>query len=508
MTFSTKKIIFFLTCYCMLFAGFAQAPFPNFDSYIQTAMIDWKIPGMSLAIVKNGKIVYAKGYGIRNIIRPTEKVDENTIFAIGSNTKAFTATALALLQQERKLGLDDKVRRYFPAFEMEDKYAAQEMTLRDLLTHRIGIDTWNGDFTHWGSKYTKAELIQKMQYLPTASSLRSRFAYCNISYMLAGEVIPKVTKGDTWDMFLKERFFEPLQMTRTCTSTNQLPTYDNVAMPHTMYRNTLVKVPWRNIDNLAACGAINSSAIDMSHWLIMQMDSGRYAGKIIVPQLVLMNTHVPQMAIPVFPYNNPAYPSSHFSAYGLGWFLKDYQGKMLIHHAGVVDGMVSQTGFLPESKLGVVILTNSDAHNFASALMYQILDAYLGATPKDWNKAALEEKKREEEEKEPLESKKNLQNKPSLPLEFYTGYYLHPHYGQMTIRMQNKELVVTPSAHPGISGKLIPWNGNQMMCEWSDLVWDRSLFNFSIQDDKVKFFDMTTRPDLIDPMMYLFEKIE
>lgn len=508
MLFPKLKNTFFFVCCFILHSTFAQAPFSNFDSYVQAAMIDWQIPGMSLAVVKEGKIVYAKGYGIKNIIFPNEKVDENTIFAIGSNTKAFTATALALLQQERKLGLDDKVRRYFPTFEMEDKYAAQEMSIRDLLTHRIGIATWNGDFTHWGSKYSKEELIQKMKYLPTASSLRTRFGYCNIAYMLAGEVIPKVTKGDTWEMFLKERFFEPLQMSRTCTSTHQLPSYDNVAMPHTLYRNNLVKLPWRNIDNLAACGSINSTAIDMSHWLIMQMDSGRYAGKMVVPQLVLTNTHIPQFAIPAFPYNNPTYSSTHFAAYGLGWFLNDYQGNMLIHHAGAVDGMVSQTAFMPEKKIGLVILTNSDAHNFTNALMYQILDAYLGSPFKDWNKEALAEKKQEAAENEPVEAKKNLKNKHSLPIEAYTGYYLHPHYGQMAIRLQNKELVVTPSAHPGTTGKLLAWNGDDMMCEWSDLMWDKSLFHFSIQDDKVKFFEMTTRPDLLDPMTYLFEKME
>ncbi len=503
-----KKTILLCAILSFLRLAFCQAPFPNFDSYIQTAMIDWQIPGMSVAIVKDGKIIYAKGYGVRNISRPNEKVDENTIFAIGSNTKAFTATALALLQQERKLSLEDKVGRFFPNFKMADDFATQEMTIKDLLTHRIGIDTWNGDFTHWGSKYSKEELIQKMKYIPTASSLRSRFAYCNIAYMLAGEVIPKVTKGKTWEVFLKERFFEPLQMSRTCTSTNELPAFDNVAMPHTLYRKKLMPVPWRNIDNLAACGSINSTVIDMSHWLIMQMDSGRYAGKMIVPQLVLNNVHAAQVAIPVLPYHNDLFPSSHFAAYGLGWFLKDYQGKMLIHHAGVVDGMMSQTAFVPENNIGLVILTNSDAHHFTDALMYQILDAYLGETTKDWNKAFLAEKEQEAENSEPFGASKNTHNKASLPLESYTGYYLHPHYGQMTIRLQNKELVVQPSAHPNITGKIKAWNGDKMLCEWSDKVWDSSVLSFMIENGKVKDFDMSVRPDLIDPMLYVFEKME
>lgn len=503
-----KKYILLLILLKTTITLFPQAPFPNFDTYIQTAMIQWQIPGMSIGIVKDGKIIYTKGYGIRNINQIDQKVNENTIFAIGSNTKAFTATALALLQQEGKVGLDDRIQRYFPTFQMGDTYAAQEMTIRDLLTHRIGIDTWYGDFTHWGSKYSKTELIEKMQYLPTASSLRSRFGYSNVAYMLAGEVIPKATKGKTWETFIKERFFDPLQMARTCTSTNQLPAFDNVAMPHTLHRNKLISLPWRNIDNMAACGSINSTAIDMCHWLIMQMDSGRYAGTQIVPQLVLNNVHAAQMALPAYPYHNSNFPTSHFAAYGLGWFLKDYQGKMLIHHAGAVDGMISQTAFIPEEKIGLVILTNSDANDFPSALMYQIIDTYLGVAYKDWNAWVLARIKEEEEQSTPFESTKNTDNKASLPLEAYVGYYIHPHYGQMTIRLQNKELIVTPSAHPGTTGKIKAWNGDQMVCEWSDLFWDRSLMTFIIGAGKVRSFDMTTRPDLLDPMIYLFEKME
>lgn len=487
----------------------AQAPFANFDSYIENGMKAWQIPGMSVAVVKNGKVIYAKGYGVKEINK-TEKVDENTLFGIGSNTKAFTSTALTWLEYERKINLNDKVQRFFPTFQMEDTFATKEMSYRDLLCHRLGIPTWYGDFTHWGSKYSKQELIQKMRYIPAAYSFRTRFGYCNVSYMLAGEVIPKIYGGKTWEDVMRERFFVPLKMSRTCTSTDELAALGNVATPHTLWRKQVTTLPWRNIDNVAACGSINSSAVDMSHWLIAQMDSGRLDGKAIIPWRAIEQTHIPQIVLPAMPYKNPIFPASHFSAYGLGWFLKDYCGKMLIYHSGAVDGMVSMTAMLPEENFGIVILTNHDTHNFISALMYQALDAQLKLPYKDWHQFFMDAYKKEKEENrsKEIDEQRDINTRPSLELAKYAGYYFHPHYGQMTIRYQNGELIVLPSGHPNTTGKLMAWNGDMFVCEWTDKVWDRSTFRFTIENDKVINFDMLTQPDILDPMAYLFERLE
>ncbi|MBX7240799.1 MAG: serine hydrolase [Bacteroidia bacterium] len=488
-------------------SGVAQPPFAGFDDYIEKGMKDWKIPGMSVAVVKNHQIIYAKGYGVKETGKP-EKVDSETIFAIGSNTKAFTAAALANLEYDRKLKLNDKIQAYFSAFQMEDTFDARQITLRDLLCHRIGLSTWEGDFTHWGSKYSKEELISKMRYLPKAHDIRTSFGYCNVAYMLAGEVIPKVTKGVTWEKYIQDKFFVPLDMSRSCTSTNELSALGNVATPHTMWRKSLITLPWRNIDNLAACGSINSTATDMARWLIMQMDSGRYEGRQVLPWIVVRNSHIPQIPINVVPYFNKNFPDSHFLGYGLGWFVRDYHGKMLVFHSGAVDGMVSMTVFLPEEQTGIVILTNSDAHNFISALMYQFADNAVKAPYKNWEETFLEQHFEEEKEKNEIEDSRNPDNKPSMELRQYAGHYFHSHYGQITLRFSGNTLTAYPSAHPGITGTLIPWDGDKFICEWTDKMWDRSTMNFTVENRQIIDFSMETRPDLLDPTTYIFEKIK
>jgi hypothetical protein len=266
-------------------------------------------------------------------------------------------------------------------------------------------------------------------------------------------------------------------------------------------------LPWRNIDNLAACGSINSTAKDMAHWLIAQMDSGRFQQAAVFPSTLVMQSHIPQIALPALPYRNPNAPTTHFQCYGLGWFLKDYYGKMMVYHSGAVDGMTSITAMLPEDKFGLVILTNSDAHGFLTPLMNQILDAHLKNPYKDWNKITLERKKLTEEEESHGGTPEDKNNPPSLPLLSYTGYYFHSHYGQITIRQENKQLKVYPSAHPTTVGTLKSWNGDYFECEWTDKVWDRSFLDFVIENGEVKNFDMITRPDLIDPSTYNFIKV-
>ncbi len=486
--------------------GLAQPPFAGFDEYIEKGMKEWQIPGMSVAVIKNHQIVYTKGYGVKEIGKP-EKVDTETIFAIGSNTKAFTAAALANLEYDRKMKLNDKIRFYFSDFQMEDTFDARQITIRDLLCHRIGLSTWEGDFTHWGSRYSKEELIYKMRYLPKAHDIRTNFGYCNVGYMLAGEVIPKTTKGVSWEKYIQDKFFVPLDMYRTCTSTNELPALGNVATPHTLWKKSLTTLPWRNIDNLAACGSINSTAPDMAHWLIMQMDSGRYEGRQVLPWIVVRNSHIPQIPIGVVPYNNTYFPTSHFLGYGLGWFVRDYYGKMMVFHSGAVDGMVSMTAFFPEDKTGIVILTNSDAHNFISALMYQFADQTVRAPYKDWQSHFLKQHIEEESEKNDLEATRNPENKPSFALNQYTGHYFHPHYGQITLRYSGKALTVLPIAHPGVTGTLLPWDGDKFICEWTDKMWDRSSVSFTVENGKVIDFSMETRPDLLDPTTYIFVKV-
>lgn len=499
----------FLLSLCFQFLSAQKPVFQDFDAYIQNGLKQWNIPGLSVAVVHKDEVVFAKGYGSSDL-QNKKPVNEHTIFGVGSNTKAFTATALSWLQYERRLYLDNKIRQYLPDFQMEDTLAAREMTIRDVLCHRIGTATWSGDFTHWGSKYSRKELIQKMRYIPAANSFRTRFGYTNVGYMLVGELIPIALGGQTWEELMKTRFLKPLKMERTSLSVEDLSGFSNVATPHTLYRNEqLISVPWRNIDEIAACGGMYSSAADMANWLMAQMDSGRLEGRAVIPWKVIQETHLPHICLPAPPYRSPLFPSTHFQAYGLGWFLKDYQGRMLVYHGGAIDGMLSLSVMLPEEKYGFVILTNSDSHQFIYALMYQLLDHFCKAPYKDWNAHFYREYSEHQAEiARTFDDQKNINNFPSLNPKQYAGYYFHPHYGQIAIRYENGQLKAYPSAHPEIVGKLLNWNGDLFVCEWTDKVWDRSTMRFEVEAGKAVRFDMLTRPDFLDPSPYMFERVE
>jgi CubicO group peptidase (beta-lactamase class C family) len=329
------------------------------DEYILQAMERWQVPGMSVAVIKDGKVIHLKGYGVRELGKP-ELVDENTVFAIASNTKAFTGTALAILEAEGKLKLTDKIVNYFPDFKLYDDKFSSSVNIIDVLSHRMGFGTFHGDFFTWGTKFSRKELIEYLRYVIPVYEFRTGYGYNNTGFVIAGEIIPIVT-GISWDDFIKERFFVPLEMTRSVTKTEELNKLDNKAIPHSFdYNFRMTPLPYNKVDNLAACGGIYSSAKDIANWIMMQLNVGLFNGKQVVEKTVLNKTLTPQniYRIPVYNPKNPV--SRHFLAYGLGWYMQDYRGKLMIEHSGGYDGMVSRTSFMPEINAGVVILNNND----------------------------------------------------------------------------------------------------------------------------------------------------
>ncbi|MBD0260817.1 MAG: beta-lactamase family protein, partial [Cytophagales bacterium] len=353
----------------------------SLDRYVTRGMADWQIPGLAVAVVKDGKVVCLKGYGVREASRP-DRVDENTLFMIGSNTKAFTATALALLEGEKKLSLDDKVRKWLPAFTLHDTLAAREANLRDLLSHRVGMKTFQGDFMYWTSDLTRREVMQKFGALPPAYGFRAWYGYCNAAFLVAGEVIPAAA-GVPWETFVKERILTPLGMDRTRMLAAELASEGNLAASHTLVQGKLTKIPHPNIDNLAPAGSMSSSARELTHWLRMQLDSGRFEGREVIPFAALQSTRTAHTI--VSSQKSPFFPR-HFSLYGLGWFLQDYDGRQVITHTGGVNGFVTLTAVVPEERLGIVVLTNTDANAFYQALYYQLLDAYLERPYRDYHR--------------------------------------------------------------------------------------------------------------------------
>ncbi|MCY7349348.1 MAG: beta-lactamase family protein, partial [Cytophagaceae bacterium] len=313
----------------------------SLDRYIELGLKDWQIPGLSIAIIKDGRVILAKGYGVREMGK-SDKVDENTLFMIGSNTKAFTATALAMLEADKKLTLNDPVTKHLPDFKLYDPAVTRQVTLTDLLGHRLGLRTFQGDFTYWTSNLSRQEVIQKFGLNKPLYGFRTRYGYCNAGFVTAGEVVPIASGGTLWEDFIREKIFKPLGMNRALALSAEIIKATNAAVSHTWYEGQLLKLPYPAIDNLAPAGSLSSSAREHANWLLMQLDTGRFEGKQVVPKEAILKTWTPQTIVNT---DKSTLSPNQFGLYGLGWFINDYAGRRLISHDGGVDGFVSTTCF-------------------------------------------------------------------------------------------------------------------------------------------------------------------
>jgi len=478
----------------------------DIDDYILKALQNDDIPGVSVAIVKDGNVVLAKGYGYREKEK-INKVDENTLFMIGSNTKAFTATALCLLEYEKSLSLNDKVSKWMPDFKLYDELATKDIMIRDLLCHRLGLQTFEGDFVNWDSDLSRAEIIHNLRNLIPVFPFRSRFGYCNAAFLTAGELIPIVT-GKSWDDFIQEKILTPLDMKRTFVSVSGIANDKNSAFPYTENIDELVKLPYPNIDNLAPAGTISSCAKDMANWLLMQLDSGKFNGATVIPFDALKQTRMSNMV--AGNGMGQFFPSSHFRNYGLGLFLADYYGKLVVWHTGGVDGFVSSTCFLPEENLGIVILTNTDQNSLYDALRYQIIDSYIGAPFRNYEDKYLEGKAaQKKEEKEFIEKNRKLvaENSASdISLKIYTGTYTNSAYGKIEIKIgDDGKLKIYFSHHPFLIGQLEDIGGRSFFCTYNHPEYGYKVIPFEMKDSRVYSVKITVN-DFIDFMPYEFVK--
>ncbi len=479
----------------------------DLDAYIEKAMEEWQVPGLAIAIVKDGKVIYNKGFGVREINKK-DRVDTNTLFAIASNTKAFTAHALGLLVQEGKISWDDPVLKYLPDFQLFDPEVTRKITIRDLLCHRSGLGTWAGDLIWWGSIYTREDVMDRIRFIKPVADFRTTYRYSNMMFLVAGQIIPEVT-GSSWDDFLKERFFSPLQMRNTNTSVSELDFTRNIALPHTIRNDKVVSVPYVNVDNSAPAGAINSCTADLVHWLRLQLASGSYNGEQLVNPEIIAETRKSHIMIPISPYAKKINPYSHLSTYALGWRLRDYRGRLIVNHTGGLDGMYSYLGFMPDEHLGLVILTNLDNHSLQRALAYHVYDALLNLDFQDWSKRFLDAFKEEAVKKEKGKRKKEKieGTKPSHEKSDYLGTYISRLYGEAEIYEQNRELKIRLSAHPKITGTIQHWQYNTFLVKWTDVIFDENFVYFDLDDQGgIKQFRMSVRPDWIDTWEYTFVK--
>ncbi|HEX4931570.1 MAG TPA: serine hydrolase [Gemmatimonadaceae bacterium] len=415
-------------------AGGDAARFAKLDAYVAATMKAWKVPGIALAIVKDDSIVYAKGFGTRTVGKD-EPVDANTVFAIGSASKAFTAALVAMAVDEGKMKWDEKVSSYLPGFQLYDNYASRELTVRDALSHRSGLS--RGDFAWYLGGFDRADILRRVRYLAPTWSFRSTFGYQNIMYLAAGEAVAAAER-QSWDDQVRSKIFAPLGMTSSSTSVKALEGRPNVATPHYLLNDTLVTAPYKNIDNIAPAGSINSTVRDMAQWLRLQLGRGKYAGK----QLISSGNHgdmwQPNIHIRLDgPQALYMAPGANLQSYGMGWFLQDFNGRLAVHHGGNIDGMSAMVAMLPEEQLGVVVLTNLNGTPAQGTLFAYAFDLFTRETPRDWNADYLKlvgpltdaAKKAEEA----LEKARVAGTKPSLALDKYVGTYNDSLYGDIVV---------------------------------------------------------------------------
>ncbi len=491
-TFLKRFAIVFVATMLVSFAraqSSALAPPADLDAYVASSMKTFDVPGMAVAIVKDGKIVVAKGYGIRKLGDPTP-VDEFTMFGIGSNTKAFTTAALATLVDEGNLSWDDPVYQRLPGFVMYDPYVSHEMTIRDLLTHRSGMGLGEGDLLFWPhSTYTREEVIYKLRFMKPASSFRSHYAYDNLLYMTAGQIIPAVT-GTSWDDYIRQHIFAPLDMNHSNVSNTAFKPGDDYAFPHSNVDGKLQVIPFGELDNAGPAGAINSCAADMAKWVQLQLNRGKFVdhdGRLFTEQ----RSREMWSAQTILPVGDPPPPlaglKANFADYALGWGLRDYHGRKLVGHTGGVGGFVSRVMLVPEENLGVVVLTNAEEGGAFDSILYHVLDHYFHLPPTDWIAAYKTLKDTEEkdaaETMKKAEGSRDANSKPSLPLEKYAGVYNDAWYGPITIRMENGGLVITFDHTPGMIGDLQHWQHDTFKAHWRVRTIEDAFITFSLNPD-------------------------
>lgn len=476
----------------------------SLETYITRGMAKWEIPALSIAIVKDGKVIFMKGFGVVKL-GSKEQVNENTLFMIGSNTKAFTATTITILQDEGKLTLNDKVQKWMPEFKLRDLLASKEIIIADLLSHRIGFETFQGDFTYWTSNLSRSDVIHKMALIDPIYNFRTKYGYCNAAFLTAGELIPKIT-GKSWEETVKEKILTPLKMNRTLMLSQELRTASNTAFPFTLVDDKLTELPIPYIDNLAPAGSISSCVKDMATWLMVQLNNGKIDSIQVIPEKAILAIRRPYSMIAL---DSRDKQETHFYLYGLGLVISDRNGKLVYSHGGGVDGFLSSVMFIPEEKVGIVVLTNTDQNNFFQNLTDEIRDAYLGLPYQNYSDKSFEVFKKElYKSKAKIDSLKNvvkLFNKPSIQIENYVGTYTNEVYGDIAIKLEKNNLNIHFSNHPDLIGKLEHLKNDVFLCTYSNPTMGIVEIPFNIDNEKVLGLTLSVA-DFVEFTPYIFKK--
>jgi len=463
----------------------------DLDAFIEREMEAWRLPGLAIAVVHDDKVILAKGYGVRQVGKPA-KVDADTVFAIGSTSKAFTAAAIGSLVDAGKLRWDTPVVQVWPDFRLSDEWITREIRVSDLLANRSGLSLVS-EAIWYGTGYERAEIVRRLALVPFDEGFRYQFQYRNTMFLLAGELIPRVD-GRTWDDYLRDVFFRPLGMKRTYASEVQLGNQvQNIAWPHIIgYDGKPVSFWYRKMHNIGPAGSIFSSVRDLGQWLRLQLGGGSVDGRAYLkPETMAMmhRSHTPMAA--TGPAGETVSTPVELLSYALGWVTESYRGVRVVWHNGGIDGMSAWVGMVPGKRLGVAILSNLDECDLRRAIFYKIIDHLVGGTPIEQEKnlvakqrAFLAERDKAEEQWKALEAK---EGKPALPLTAYAGRYRNPIVGEVTVKVEKGRLVLDRT--PEQTLRLLCEDGNRFLGKYlhpiEDLRSGKTPYQFDTEGDRV-----------------------
>lgn len=475
-------------------------------AYVERGRRLWDIPGVAVVVVKDGQVVVSQGFGTRAANGQGGPVDGNTLFMIASNSKLFTGTALAQLALERKLRLDDPVRQYLPNFRLYDSTSTQLVSIRDVLGHKLGTKTFQGDFTFWDSNLSRAEIVEKMRLLKPPYPFRQTYGYCNSGFVTAGEIIPAVTDGQRWEDWVQQRLLTPLGMFNTYPLTTGFGQRPNIALPYSTTFGTLTKLPFDDLANMGPAASMVSCTNDLAHWLKFQLDSGKYQGRQVLPWATLVSTREANTLVTA---TKSYFLPSHFTTYGLGVLSADYSGRQVYWHTGGANGYVTNVCFVPEANLGIAVLTNQDNQAFFEALRYQLLDAYLGVPYVDRSRQywTLRERSRTaaRQQQTRLRLRAAQRNKPIRALAAYVGTYQHAVYGTLTVEAKGRQLLVRFSHHPHLTATLDYMDGDTFRLTYSNPAYGIFAAPFTAENGQVRTLEVRVN-DFLEGDPYLFTK--
>jgi CubicO group peptidase (beta-lactamase class C family) len=503
------KLLFTVAFIALQFASANAQLKPNeIDDLVHKTLKTFDVPGIQVGIVKDGKLIHAKGYGLRSL-NTKQPVDANTEFGIASNTKAFTAFALGMLIDENKLTWDTHVTDIIPEFKMYDPYVTSEFTVRDLLCHRSGLGLGAGDLMFWpdSNTFSKAEIIHNLRYLKPVSSFRTQYDYDNLLYIVAGEVVERIS-GVSWENFIQTRIFKPLDIKNTYTTFREMKDWSNVIDPHAPVNGQIkvVRRDWSN--NANAAGGIYTNVSEMSKWMILLLNGGKYGANLekrLISEKNFTELWTPQTIIPV---KSPGSYNTHFASYGLGWFISDVKGYKQLTHTGGLAGIVTQTTLLPELNLAIMVYTNQQSGAAFNAITATIKDSYLGIKGNDRVKEYSDKERANFEEANKIVSEINskietqAKNQSNIALKSaqVLGEYQDPWFGLVTISMKDNQLWFTSQKSLLLQGAMTYYNANTYLVKWIDRSFEADAFvKFNLDTEgKASGFTMEAISPLTD----------